>query len=260
QQQKEQLLKLLKERDYWTTAQVKQLIREKFNIEYSDAHIRRILRAFGLLYIKPYPIDYRKPQNAKEDLYTRLTQVVSRLESVYSHEEIGIGFLDETHPQSRANTQRVWAFGKVKIVKNTDRHRINAFGYYAYKGNSCLIFGEDATSDSVCKALEEIRRVNKDKKVVIVVLDNFTSHRSSKVKESAERLGIVLVYLPPYGSDLNPIEQVWRVVKRAISVRFERHMDSLRDVFREAYESAVSCLSFCKSFSENFRSYLELSA
>ncbi|MCX8163877.1 MAG: winged helix-turn-helix domain-containing protein, partial [Aquificaceae bacterium] len=70
--QKEQLLKLLKERDYWTTTQVKQLIKERFNIEYSDVHIRRTLRAFGLLYIKPCPIDYRKPQNTKEDLYTRL--------------------------------------------------------------------------------------------------------------------------------------------------------------------------------------------
>ncbi|MCX8164759.1 MAG: helix-turn-helix domain-containing protein, partial [Aquificaceae bacterium] len=49
QRQKEQLLKLLKERDYWTTTQVKQLIKERFNIEYSDVHIRRTLRAFGLL-------------------------------------------------------------------------------------------------------------------------------------------------------------------------------------------------------------------
>ncbi|MEN3039689.1 MAG: IS630 family transposase, partial [Candidatus Kryptonium sp.] len=134
--------------------------KEKFNVEYSDVHIRRLLRAFGMLYIKPYPIDYRRPQNAKEYLYTTLSEVIKALERIYSHEDIGIGFLDETHPQNRANTQRVWAFNKVRVKKNTDKHRINAFGYYAYRGKSCLVFSEDATSDSVCKALEEIRRVN----------------------------------------------------------------------------------------------------
>ncbi|MEN3028260.1 MAG: hypothetical protein ABDH29_03365 [Aquificaceae bacterium] len=45
-----------------------------------------------------------------------------------------------------------------------------------------------------CKALEEIRRVNEDKKVIVVILDNFASYRSREVRRMAERLGIVLYY------------------------------------------------------------------
>ncbi|HIK36499.1 MAG TPA: transposase [Geminocystis sp. M7585_C2015_104] len=37
---------------------------------------------------------------------------------------------------------------------------------------------------------------------MVVILDNFASHRSSKVRERANALGIVLVYLPPYSPDL----------------------------------------------------------
>jgi len=37
------------------------------------------------------------------------------------------------------------------------------------------------------------------------------------VKEEAEKMNIVLVYLPPYSPDLNPIEFVWKGVKRIVS-------------------------------------------
>ncbi|MCW7076570.1 MAG: transposase, partial [Candidatus Syntrophoarchaeum sp.] len=37
------------------------------------------------------------------------------------------------------------------------------------------------------------------------------------------QLGIYLVYLPPYSPDLNPIEFVWKSIKR----RFSRLVESL---------------------------------
>jgi hypothetical protein len=32
-----------------------------------------------------------------------------------------VGFLDETSPQTTANTQRLWSFGKPEIYKNTTK-------------------------------------------------------------------------------------------------------------------------------------------
>jgi putative transposase len=34
------------------------------------------------------------------------------------------------------------------------------------------------------------------------------------VKERAKELGVHIVYLPPYSPDLNPIEFIWKSVKR----------------------------------------------
>ena len=44
------------------------------------------------------------------------------------NEEVIIGFMDESSPQTTANTRRLWSFGKPTIYKNTDKIKANAFG------------------------------------------------------------------------------------------------------------------------------------
>jgi hypothetical protein len=50
----------------------------------------------------------------------------------------------------------------------------------------------------------------------VVVLDNYSVHRSQSVKAvvpALEAAGVFLFYLPPYSPDLNAIESLWRHVK-----------------------------------------------
>ena len=39
--------------------------------------------------------------------------------------DVIIGFMDESSPQTTANTQRPWSFGKPTIYKNTDKIKAN---------------------------------------------------------------------------------------------------------------------------------------
>jgi putative transposase len=66
--QKEELYQILTERDDWTTKEIRKLIKDKFGIEFSEKHVRTILRSLGLKYARPYPKDYRRPADAKEQL------------------------------------------------------------------------------------------------------------------------------------------------------------------------------------------------
>jgi len=59
---------LLEERDYWTSNQVRALIKEEFGIEFTTRHIPRILRKLGLRYQKPFVNDYRRPVDVEEIL------------------------------------------------------------------------------------------------------------------------------------------------------------------------------------------------
>ena len=88
-----------------------------------------------------------------------------------------IGFLDETAPQTTANTQRLWSFGKPTICKNTSKLRANTFGFYALNGNSIIDFEPNSKKESVCDFFRTIWKANIGKNIVII-LDNFPSHKA----------------------------------------------------------------------------------
>lgn len=41
----------------------------------------------------------------------------------------------------------------------------------------------------------------------VLILDNCAIHKSNVLREVVEAYGVVLVFLPPYSPDLNPIEE-----------------------------------------------------
>jgi transposase len=47
----------------------------------------------------------------------------------------------------------------------------------------------------------------------VVVLDNLTAHRASRIEEVAEARGAQVLWLPPYSPDYSPIEQCWSKIK-----------------------------------------------
>jgi len=66
EEQKEQLQALLKERDDWTTNEIREHIQRAFGVEYTLKQVRIILKNFGMRYAKPYAHDYRRPADADE--------------------------------------------------------------------------------------------------------------------------------------------------------------------------------------------------
>jgi len=191
----ERLKELLKGKAYWTTREVRVLIKEELGVEYSEDQVVRILRdKIGMKFSKPYPKDYRRPRDAEELLDNQLELAFSLLkEKGIEPEEIAIGFIDETSPQNTANTVRVWSFEKVTIERNTSRFKANAIGFYAIRGRSVKDFLPNSRAESIATFLEKIREENALYKAIIVVIDNFPSHRSRLVREKAKELGIYLV-------------------------------------------------------------------
>jgi hypothetical protein len=68
--------------------------------------------------------------------------------------------MDESSPQTTANTQRLWSFGKPIIHKNTDKIKANAFGCYLLNGASVIDFKEHSKKEDVSEFLITIRQKN----------------------------------------------------------------------------------------------------
>lgn len=109
-------------------------------------------------------------------------------------------------------------------------------GFYAVNGSSVIEFPLGSRSEDVCAGFESIRNANGSRPIV-VILDNFSAHRSKKTAERAKELDIRPVFLPPYSPDPNPIEFVWKSNKRVVSktrIMSRDHMTSLlADSFKE---------------------------
>jgi hypothetical protein len=82
---------------------------------------------------------------------------------------------------------------------------------------------------------------------LVVVLDNYSVHRSTVVKEAAAdlaRIGVRLFFLPPYSSELNRIEPLWRQVKyHDLPVRSYQTLEALRTAVENALQQHADALT-----------------
>lgn len=61
----------------------------------------------------------------------------------------------------------------------------------------------------------------------IVVMDNLSSHKGSRVEALIKAAGAELRYLPPYSPDMNPIEKAWSKLKAYLRKIAERSVAGL---------------------------------
>ena len=73
----------------------------------------------------------------------------------------------------------------------------------------------------------------------IVVMDNLSAHKGSRIRELIEGRGCELRYLPPYSPDLNPIEEAFSKVKGMLRRAEARG----REALIEAMGAALSAIS-----------------
>jgi transposase len=73
----------------------------------------------------------------------------------------------------------------------------------------------------------------------VVILDNLSAHKPTRVRELIEERGCELIYLPAYSPDFNPIEEAFAKIKGMLRQAGARTKDALVDVLGEAL-SAIS--------------------
>lgn len=136
--------------------------------------------------------------------------------------------------------------------------RANTFGFYPINGNPVIGFRKHSRKEKVKSFLKRIRKAN-PKGRIIIILDNFKSHKAKIVRECAKELNIILVYLPKYSPDLNPIEYIWKDIKKEISKTFIKNLDKLKRVILKVFHDCSKKLSYAKSWIKKFAPVLQKS-
>lgn len=81
-------------------------------------------------------------------------------------------------------------------------------------------------------------------------MDNLSAHKVDGVRQAIEAAGGVLVYLPPYSPDFNPIEMCWAKFKQLLRTAKARSLDTLENSVADALTAITpqdiqGCFSHC---------------
>ena len=90
---------------------------------------------------------------------------------------------------------------------------------------------ESINANTFIEFLKELRRIYKK---FVMFLDNLSAHKAVKVSEYVESAGgdIVLMYLPKYTPQLNPMEIQWNVLKNMLAQRCFKNAEELAKSIR----------------------------
>jgi transposase len=61
----------------------------------------------------------------------------------------------------------------------------------------------------------------------VVIMDNLGSHKIKGIRQAIEAAGAMLLFIPPYSPDLNPIEQAFAKLKALLRAKALRSVEAL---------------------------------
>jgi len=171
----------------------------------------------------------------------------------YALEQVAFGFADESSQQTYANSARFWALGYAPKVVNTTHNRLNTFGFYALQGNDYCQQLPSCKAESFLEVLPKLRAVNHQFKALVLVWDNLPAHKVKQVELLARQLQIFLGYNLPYAPDLNPIEKIWKQIKRTITLKgCIQSINQLKTIVEETFYQLTRQFCFAKGWIERF--------
>ena len=111
-----------------------------------------------------------------------------------------------------------------------------------------ITFPPSSKTEDMCSFLEDVRRECGSDLPIFMVLDNCPVHHAKAVAACASELDIRLVFLPPYSPQFNPIEFIWKTLKRTVSTTLFHDLDHMVSILSQKFEMEASKLSYSKNW------------
>jgi len=210
----------------WTAPQLARHLEEKLDIEVHPETVRRALRRLGFSWTRPRR---RLPPTDGKEYQRRMSEVVEAIGEVGT--ETTVLFEDETEIKRFPPLRRMWQpVGQQRAVDVPSKNEDFAF-YGVVDVLEGGVFTErypKEISEHTISFLESVLARTTGR--VLLVWDQARWHTSGMVTEWIEkqdRLEVLL--LPPRAPETNPIEDLWREMKRAVAACLERSLDRLEE-------------------------------
>jgi transposase len=130
--------------------------------------------------------------------------------------------IDEVHFQQHGSRCRMWIPPEVKdpvLLHYPTRKSVGYFGAVRLRDGKFCYAREEKRFDAIStwSFLRRLRAASsRSGRRVVVITDNAKYHHAAMHKDwrSEQEPDFRLLFLPPYSPELNPIERVWKLVRR----------------------------------------------
>ena len=190
--QTELVIKHLSDITYFHMHDIREYIKEIFDVDYSISGLQKWLHRNGFSYKQFKGVPHKYDQEKQDDFIAEYNEL-----KVSAASDEPILFIDATHPTQATKVSCGWIrTGVDKAIETTDsRTGFNIVGAIR------LGYLQNTITKQYTTNLH-----------IHLALDGAGYHRSDVVKVAAKELGIILHYLPPYSPNLKPIERLWKAM------------------------------------------------
>jgi len=121
---------------------------------------------------------------------------------------------------------------------------------------------EKMNAEAYIRILDIVGPMLKERSITLMD-DNAPFHRTGNIKKKKKSLGIKTIEWPPVSPDLNPIENMWAFLKKAVSRKYQCgvHLDrdSLISIVKEEFEeiSKDTVINFYKGMETRVQKLME---
>ena len=97
-----------------------------------------------------------------------------------------------------------------------------------------------------------VENILNNEKEILLILDNAKIHHAEDVKIASKILNIELMYLPEYSPDLQPIKDLWKIIKSVTYLKDYENLDELIWIVTEEFYNHVSSSSLYGGWIDEF--------
>lgn len=117
---------------------------------------------------------------------------------------------------------------------------------------------ENIQKNLIVEKLNETNITEKmqNEKRIILIADNYAVHRSKLIKQACIILNIEIVFLPPNSPHLNPIEQVWKSIKKYLAHFYLDDLEQMKQLFTNEFYRIVDNKTFYTNWLIKFLEYI----
>jgi transposase len=201
-----------------TVAAAAARVKELCGVEIRPTQMRAFLHSQDLKWRKIAAIPVPPKKTIEEHVAAQKEFLDTKLEPVLSAAQAGQGhvfFVDAAHFVLGMFLCCLWSQFRLFIRSSSGRQRFNVLGAWNAVTHQFISVCNTTVvnQETFCELLSKIAALALTGPITLV-LDNARYQHCANCMAYAEKLGITLLFLPPYSPNLNLIERLWKFIKK----------------------------------------------